>query len=139
MRNGNGSRPIVGHAPLSHLERLVLAVDRRINGKDHARQNPAWGEDVKVMGIRRGEVVNLTIACAMIGRHLAHIDDYLAKKDAIAELARRLAIAHGFETCEVVVNAADRPVAGSVYLTVTGISPKPGMTVRWDAATASTD
>ena len=112
----------VGHAPLSRLERLVLAVEKRINARDRARQNPAWGEDVKVMGVRHGEAVNLTIACAMIGRHLAHIDDYLAEKDAVAELGRGLAIEHGFATCDVVVNAADKPAAGSVYLTVTGTS-----------------
>ena len=116
----------VGHAPLSCLERLVLAVEKRINARDRARQNPAWGEDIKVMGVRHGEAVNLTIACAMIGRHLAHIDDYLAEKDAVAELGRGLAIEHGFATCDVVVNAADKPAAGSVYLTVTGTSAEAG-------------
>jgi S-adenosylmethionine synthetase len=116
----------VGHAPLSRLERLVLAIEKRINARDRATQNPAWGEDVKVMGVRHGEAVNLTIACAMIGRHLAHIDDYLAEKEAVADLGRRLAIGHGFETCEVVVNAADRPAAGSIYLTVTGTSAEAG-------------
>jgi S-adenosylmethionine synthetase len=116
----------VGHAPLSRLERLVLAVEKRINARDRARQNPAWGEDIKVMGVRHGEAVNLTIACAMIGRHLAHIDDYLAEKDAVAELGRGLAIEHGFATCDVVVNAADKPAAGSVYLTVTGTSAEAG-------------
>jgi S-adenosylmethionine synthetase len=78
------------------------------------------------MGVRHGEAVNLTIACAMIGRHLAHIDDYLAEKDAVAELGRGLAIEHGFATCDVVVNAADKPAASSVYLTVTGTSAEAG-------------
>ncbi len=116
----------VGHAPLSRLERLVLAIEKRINARDRARQNPAWGEDVKVMGVRHGEAVNLTIACAMIGRYLAHIDDYLAEKYAIAEFVRRLAFEHGFATCEAVVNAADRSTAGSIYLTVTGTSAEAG-------------
>jgi S-adenosylmethionine synthetase len=103
-----------------------LAVEKQINARDRVRQHPAWGEDAKVMGVRHGEAVNLTIACAMIGQHLAHIDDYLAEKNAVADLGRRLAIEHGFATCEVAVNAADRPTAGSIYLTVTGTSAEAG-------------
>jgi S-adenosylmethionine synthetase len=116
----------VGHAPLTRLERLVLAVEKQINARDRVRQHPAWGEDAKVMGVRYGEAVNLTIACAMIGRHLAHIDDYLAEKNAVADLGYRLAVEHGFATCEVAVNAADRPAAGSIYLTVIGTSAEAG-------------
>jgi len=32
------------------------------------------------MAIRRYEAVDLTVACAMIGRYLSHMDDYLAEK-----------------------------------------------------------
>ena len=113
----------VGYAPLSPLERLVLAVERRINQEDR-RQNPAWGEDVKVMGVRRGEVVDLTIACAMIGRHLAHKDDYLAAKASITALSHELAAEHDFVDVGIVVNAADTPE--SMYLTVTGTSAESG-------------
>ena len=113
----------VGYAPLSPLERLVLAVERRINQEDR-RQNPAWGEDVKVMGVRRGEVVDLTVACAMIGRHLAHKDDYLAAKASITALSHELAAEHDFVDVGISVNAADTPE--SMYLTVTGTSAESG-------------
>ncbi len=116
----------VAHAPLSALERLVLAVERRMNGRDRASRHPAWGEDIKVMGVRHGEKVVLTIACAMIGRHLSHMDDYLAEKATVAALARDLAAEHGFAACEVCVNGADDPREGSIYLTVTGTSAEAG-------------
>lgn len=116
----------VGYARASPLERLVLAVERRMNGRDRARQNPSWGEDVKVMAIRHGEAVNIIVACAMIGRHLRHIDDYLAEKAAIAELVRALAAAHGFDACDVAVNSADEPESDRIYLTVTGTSAEAG-------------
>jgi len=116
----------VAHAPLSPLERLVLAVEKRINGRDRNREHPAWGEDVKVMGIRRGTTVDLTVACAMIGRYLAHIDDYLAEKAAIEQMVRKLSIEHGFPASEVRVNTADYPPANTVYLTVTGTSAEAG-------------
>ncbi|MCW5746196.1 MAG: methionine adenosyltransferase [Alphaproteobacteria bacterium] len=116
----------VGHAPATPLERLVLAVEQHINGPDRVRLNPAWGEDVKVMGVRHGDAVQLTIACAMIGRYLAGLDAYLESKSAIQRQAQAIALEHGFSTCEVGVNMADNPTAGSVYLTVTGTSAEAG-------------
>jgi S-adenosylmethionine synthetase len=116
----------VGYAPLSALERLVLAVERQINTRDRIGEHPAWGEDVKVMGVRCRDTVRLTVACAMIGRHVAKLDDYLAEKAAIEAMARDLAVRYGFPTCDVSVNAADDPTVPLVYLTVTGTSAEAG-------------
>lgn len=116
----------VGHAPLTPLERLVLSAEKEINGRDRERDRPAWGEDIKIMALRTGDMVHLTVACAMIGRHLARMDDYLAEKTAIEKAVLDLANQQGFSTCEVSVNAADDVSAGAVYLTVTGTSAEAG-------------
>ncbi len=116
----------VGYAPLSRLERLVLMIERRINGRDRAGQHPAWGEDIKVMGIRRGGALEVTLACAMVDRHLSSVDQYFAEKAAIGTLVRSLAAEHGFADCNVAVNAADGSEADDVYLTVTGTSAEAG-------------
>ena len=116
----------VGYAPMSALELLVLRVENVLNGRQRAVHHPAWGEDVKVMGVRHGMVVSLTIACAMIDRHLGRIDDYLAETAAIRRLAQDLAADHGFDDCHVAVNSADAPDASSLYLTVTGTSAEAG-------------
>ena len=122
----NDSSIGAGYAPLSPLERLVLAVEKAINGRDRAREHPAWGEDVKVMGVRNGAALGLTVACAMIGRHVRHPDDYLAEKAAIERLVQELAMQHGFPAVAAAINAADDPASGSVYLTVTGTSAEAG-------------
>ena len=114
----------VGHAPLSALEKLVLAIDSHLHVRTDATQ--AWGEDTKVMAVRSGEKVGITLACAMIGRYLANIEDYCAQKAILADMVRRLAREHGFSSCEVSVNAADDVPSGSVYLTVTGTSAEAG-------------
>ena len=114
----------VGFAPMTRLERLVLSLERRINARE--RNRPAWGEDIKVMGVRRGDTVRLTIACAMIGQYLTGIDDYLAQKTAIQKIADELSAQHGFTAAHVAVNAADDPSAGAIYLTVTGTSAEAG-------------
>ena len=68
----------------------------------------------------------MTVACAMIGRYLAHIDDYFAEKVAIETMVRELAAKHGFSSCRVGVNIGDDPGSGAIYLTVTGTSAEAG-------------
>lgn len=116
----------VGYAPISALEFLVLRLESRLNGRMRMEHHPAWGEDIKIMGVRHGMEVALTIACAMIDRHLGDMDDYRAEKAAIADLARTLAAEHGFDECRVAVNAADTTDETSLYLTVTGTSAEAG-------------
>jgi S-adenosylmethionine synthetase len=116
----------VGHAPLSALERLVLNIEQRLHERDRAHDRPAWGEDIKIMAVRSGGRLKLTVACAMIGRFLNDIDSYLQQKAALAEYARERAGEHGFGDCEVAINAADDAASGSIYLTVTGTSAEAG-------------
>ena len=116
----------VGFAPLSDLERTVDRVERELNRRELKRAEPAIGEDVKVMGVRRGGEIHLTVGCALIGRHLASLDAYLEQKKRVAERAREVARATTPLPVQVDVNAADAPAAGSVYLTVTGTSAEAG-------------
>jgi S-adenosylmethionine synthetase len=116
----------LGYAPMSPLERLVLAVEKRINGRDRNTVHPAWGEDIKIMAVRRGSSAQMTVACAMIGGYLSSIDDYLREKSAVEGIVRTTATEHGFPQCCVYVNAADDPSSGALYLTVTGTSAEAG-------------
>ena len=112
----------VGFAPLDALEHAVLAVERELNSSEAKAAQPEIGEDVKVMGVRSGGDLSLTVACALVGRHVADLDDYLRKKARIREMA----LAAAGSGAEVAVNTADGDTADSVYLTVTGLSAEAG-------------
>jgi S-adenosylmethionine synthetase len=116
----------VGYAPLDELERLVLAVERRLNDPAMRSAHPGFGEDIKVLGVREEDEITLTIACAFISRHVQNIDDYAANKarltDIVLDAARR--ITH--KNVNVQANTADNLAAGSIYLTVTGTSAEAG-------------
>ena len=116
----------VGYAPLSPLERFVLAIEGSINGRDRASEHAAWGEDIKIMGIRNSNTVHLTVACAIVGRHVGHLDDYLSEKASIERLVRELAGQYDFTTADIAINAADHLPTAAVYLTVTGTSAEAG-------------
>jgi S-adenosylmethionine synthetase len=116
----------VGSAPLSDLEAAVHAAEAALNSAAVRRDDPALGEDVKVMGVREGDAIRLTISCAMIGRHLRDRDAYAAARVRAAELAAEAARGVTRRRVEVVVNAGDDLAAGRIYLTVTGTSAEAG-------------
>lgn len=115
----------VGYAPLTDTEKLVLEVERMLNSGEYKKKNPAVGEDIKVLAVRRGKKVDLTIACAMISSYINGLDDYLKAKEDIKEDVLKLASKCNFDV-DVKVNTADKPELGLIYLTVTGTSAEAG-------------
>lgn len=115
----------VGYAPLSRLETIVGAVESEL-GLAALGPRPAFGRDIKVMGIRRGNHIHLTVACAIVDRHVANGGDYLRETAAIAEIARAVGKKNGADDLTVDVNGADAPERGRFYLTVTGTSAEAG-------------
>jgi S-adenosylmethionine synthetase len=133
LRRGEGGAPLandtsfgVGFAPLDRLERAVLAVERGLAAPETRAAFPEIGDDVKVLGVRSGERLELTVACALVGRHVRDLADYFAKKERVRSLAAAAARAASGGEIEVQVNAADGETADSVYLTVTGLSAEAG-------------
>jgi S-adenosylmethionine synthetase len=115
-----------GFAPLSPIERAVLSVERHLNSTETKTHHREIGEDIKVMGVRQQRELALTVACAFVDRHVADIDDYLAKKARVQVLVREFAGTVDGISPTIAVNAADGDTAGSVYITVTGTSGEGG-------------
>ncbi len=116
----------VGYAPLDVLERTVLAIERKLSARDTRLAHPAIGEDIKVMGARRGDDWEVTIACAFVGRHVADLEDYFGKKSQVRAIALDAARKIGIAPLTIDVNTADGDSADSIYLTVTGLSAESG-------------
>ena len=117
----------VGHAPLSETEQIVHNVERRLN-TEFAAENPALGPDVKVMGKREDDEIDLTVAAAMIGKHVPDREAYDANVEAVRNFAREVAEEHTDRDVTVHVNTADGDGDSEedVYLTVTGTSAEMG-------------
>ena len=116
----------VGYAPLSELERIVLLVERTLNSAGTRAAHPESGEDIKVMAVRNGENIELTVACAFIDRHINDVDDYIDKKSQLVRRVEQIASSLSNRAIKVAVNTADDVDAGSLYLTVTGTSGEAG-------------
>ena len=122
----NDSSIGVGFAPLDALERTVLAIERCLASEDVKQRHPEIGDDVKVLAVRNGASVEVTVACAFIGRHVADLSDYREKKERTRALVKAAAMQAYGGTVDVQVTAADGDNADSIYLTVTGLSAEAG-------------
>jgi S-adenosylmethionine synthetase len=116
----------VGYAPLDALETTVRAVAAALNSPQTRAANPAIGEDLKVMGMREGAQIQLTVACAIVGRYVADPNDYFGKKEKIRALALDAARSASQMPVHAAVNSADRDTPDGIYLTVTGLSAEAG-------------
>lgn len=115
----------VGFAPLSELEKLVLNTEKFLNSDEGKKRFPQLGEDIKVMGVRYGNKIRLTVAAAFVSSLTPDRETYEAVKEEVAQFIRsELAPNLTQREVEVFVNTADTPKRA--YITVTGTSAESG-------------
>jgi S-adenosylmethionine synthetase len=115
----------VGHAPLTETERIVRETERALNGS-YADDNPELGPDVKIMGKREGDHIDITVAAAMVDAYIDGIDEYRKAIERVESFVTDLATGYTDREVNVAVNTADDVEAGSIYLTTTGTSAEQG-------------
>ena len=115
----------VGHAPLTETETIVREAERALNTTYHD-DHPELGPDVKIMGKREGDRIDITVAAAMVDRYVDGLDEYDDAVADVREFVTGLAEDHTDREVHVDVNTADDYDEGSVYLTVTGTSAEQG-------------
>ncbi|HVC58215.1 MAG TPA: methionine adenosyltransferase [Candidatus Acidoferrales bacterium] len=116
----------IGFAPFSETERLTLETEHLLNSKEYKTKIPAVGEDIKVMAVREGNKITLTIAIAFVAQEVKDIKDYVEKEKTIANDVREFAKTITKREVEVSVNTGDDIEKGEVYLTKTGLSCEAG-------------
>lgn len=116
----------VGFAPLSPLEKVVRETEEHLNSRKIKEKHPWTGEDIKVLGLRKGRDIYLTVACAFISRLVTDLDSYIEYKRTLKDLILKFTSGLTDLALNVILNAADEERSGSVYITVTGTSAEGG-------------
>jgi S-adenosylmethionine synthetase len=105
---------------------LVLAAEHHLNSPEFKSRFPETGQDVKIMGIRTGRRLDLTVAVPLIDQYLQNEAEYFRRKEAVHHalltyLQNRL---ENLEEVTVSLNTLDRPGIGTagMYLSVLGTS-----------------
>jgi S-adenosylmethionine synthetase len=125
IRGANDTSAAVGYYPLSPTEEAVLALERELNGERFKRLFPETGEDVKVMGLRCRDELELTVAMPLLAGSIGSEGEYFARKQVIlAEMQRFMADRAGFGKVSLHFNTLDRQGRGlgGVYLSLLGTS-----------------
>jgi S-adenosylmethionine synthetase len=108
----------VGFAPMTELENNVYRIEQLLNSEKTKKKFPFLGEDIKVMGSRNDDQLNLTVAVAFVSQFVPSLEEYYNQKEKTKEFIEK-----NIKTkreLKVHVNAADSK--DCIYLTVTGTS-----------------
>ena len=115
-----------GYAPFDDIENIVYTLERKLNDKEFKKEHPYVGEDIKIMGVRNGDNIRITIAMAFVDKYVDSLEDYLDKKEKVLKIATDIAKSLTDKEVNVFLNTADEPQNNSVYITVTGTSAEAG-------------
>lgn len=122
----NDTSASVGYAPMSETEGIVLELERYLNSVDFKKDFPETGEDIKIMAVRDGKKLELTVAMAFVDNYVPSEEFYFRRKGEILKSMMNF-IKPKTKTnlyYETKLNRLDREGRGvdGVYLTVLGTS-----------------
>ncbi len=123
--SANDTSAAVGYAPMTWTEQLVLKTERYLNSPEFKKEFPETGEDVKLMGFRKNDELDLTVGVAFVDRFVKSEDEYFRKKEEILERLYTFVKSNSIlKKIKLNLNTLDmrgRGVGGT-YLTVLGTS-----------------
>jgi S-adenosylmethionine synthetase len=125
VRRANDTSAAIGYYPLSPTETVVLALERNLNSRRFKNRYPETGEDIKVMGLRRGETLDLTVAMPFISRYINSEKEYFERKEIVRKKIVSFLGQYGrFKKIQLHFNTLDETGRGlgGIYLSLLGTS-----------------
>jgi S-adenosylmethionine synthetase len=125
----NDTSAAVGYAPLSFTEKVVLDMEKHLNSSRFKDEYPESGEDVKIMGIRRKNNFDVTVAMPLIDSFVDSEQHYFNMKKDLFGVMNAFLVDYMEEkgvqmNASVSFNNLDIPGRGmeGIYTSVTGTS-----------------
>ena len=125
----NDTSAAVGYAPFSKIEQIILDLENHLNSGGFKKSFPEVGEDIKLMGLRKLNELNITVAIAFVDRFIESERDYFQKRsDVYNEIEDFISKKASFDKVNIGLNALDAKGRGidGLYLTVLGTSAEAG-------------
>ncbi len=125
----NDTSAAVGYAPFTPTENMIIDLERHLNSSEFKKRFPESGEDIKLMGLRKQDSLNITVAMAMVDHFITSEADYFKKQDEIYDAITGFVDSkYGFNEVSIDLNPLDvhgRGIDG-LYLTALGTSAEAG-------------
>jgi S-adenosylmethionine synthetase len=125
IKGANDTSALIGYYPLSPTEEAVIGLEQYLNSRSFKKKYPETGEDIKVMGLRTGKGLELTVAMPLISSFIHSEEEYFVRKEFLRrEMERFLRGNSLFDRISVHLNALDEKGRGGsgVYLSLLGTS-----------------
>ena len=123
----NDTSTTVSYYPMSELEKTVLDIEMTLNSKIYKEKYPWTGNDIKVMGIRKNNSVEITSCVPLISKYIKDLNDYIEKLDLIRKDVTKIIKKH-FKDHEfkLFLNTRDNYEKNDMYMTLTGSAIESG-------------
>lgn len=120
----NDTSVLVGYAPFTDTESIVLETEQFINSKKFKDEFPISGEDVKVMGYRNEKKMDITVAMAFVDKFVESENHYFKQKQEMQQKIGEFLKAKDQFDVALNINCLDDKTKGidGLYLTVLGTS-----------------
>ena len=127
VKQANDTSAAVGFYPLTPTEQIVLDLEHRLNSEAFKKQFPETGEDAKVMGLRRKNDLDITVAMPLLTRYIASTEEYFDRKQTIYQAMSEFLTNNSsgvFKRITVNFNTLDQKDRGigGIYLSLSGTS-----------------
>lgn len=115
-----------GYYPLTQLERLILEIENTLNSEQYKQDKPWLWSDIKLMGTRYLNDVDLTLCIPQIANHVKNIEEYRKNIESVEKTINEIFIAQSkgntLENISIHINTRDNYDTCELYLTATGSS-----------------
>ncbi|MHC4270494.1 MAG: methionine adenosyltransferase [Planctomycetota bacterium] len=125
IRGANDTSAAVGYYPFSLTEKVVFELERYLNSTSFKDEYPETGEDIKIMGLRKGEDLDITVAMPLLAHYIQSDKEYFERKNIFhKEIVEFLGKYKEFQAIEVHLNSLDEKGRGlgGIYLSLLGTS-----------------
>ncbi len=126
----NDTSATVGYAPLTATERLVFQIEQFLNSRFFKKEFPDTGEDVKVLAVRQGRDLRVTIAMPFLAPLVRSESEYFKRKKLVGRALNEFVTRKSGTdfSPHLYLNVLDQPEAGEAgaYLTLLGTSAEAG-------------
>lgn len=117
----------VCYFPLSNLETIVLEIEKYLNSKETKKEYPYIGTDIKVMGKRVKNDIEITICVPLISSFIFSIQEYEDKIKIIKKTLSNFLSTQGYsDNITLYINTRDRENFDDLYLTILGSALESG-------------
>ena len=123
----NDTSTTVSYFPMSKLEMTVLDIEQILNSKEIKERFPWIGTDIKVMGIRKKQNIEITCCVPLIALYIKNIAQYMEKISKIKIMIEKIAAKYfEKEKISIYLNTRDNYEKNDLYLTAIGSAIESG-------------